>query len=101
MKSAVLSITQPLILNAMKHRRKSSNAVQHNLETPTLPGGKVLQLFTNIANAVIDQFEDDGVVCLSVLRETLFTTGNLDNLDHNPTSMCTSAQQHFMAKHCR
>ena len=45
---------------------------------------RVLELSTNIANAVIDQSQDDGVVCLSVLREGLFATGNLNNLDHNP-----------------
>ena len=54
---------------------------------------RVLQLSMDIANAVIDQFEDDGVVCPTVLREGLFTTGNLDSLDHNPTS--TSAQTTF------
>ena len=54
---------------------------------------RVFQLSTDIANAVIDQYEDDGVVCPTILREGLFTTGNLDNLDHNPTS--TSAQSAF------
>ena len=31
----------------------------------------------------IDIFKEDGVVCP---MEGLFTTGNLDNLDHNPSS---------------
>ena len=39
-----------------------------------------------MTNGVIDLFEEDGVVCLSNLRKGLFTTGNLDNLDHNPSS---------------
>ena len=51
---------------------------------------RVLLPSTDMANAVIDQNEDGGVVCPTVLREGLFTTGILDNLDHNPTS--TSAQ---------
>ena len=52
-----------------------------------------------MANVVIDQYEDDGIVCPTILKEGLFTTGNLDNLDHNPTS--TSAQNaFFMALHC-
>ena len=46
-----------------------------------------------MANGVIDLFEEDGVVCPTNLREGLFTTGNLDNLDHNPSS--TSAQTAF------
>ena len=38
------------------------------------------------------QYEDDGVVCPTILKEGLFTTGNLDNLDHNPksTSACSA-----------
>ena len=102
--------------------RKSSNAVWHNIgreiRLPLYLGlllhnktrkcdlidilferglsvsyDRILQLSMDIANAVIDQYEDDGVVCPTVLREGLFTTGNLDNLDHNPTS--TSAQTAF------
>ena len=121
-KSATLSITQLLVFNAMKRSRKNSSAVRHNLDRETrLPlylgllvhnktrkrdlidklferglsvsYDRVLQLSTDVANAVIDQFEDDGVVCPTVLREDLFTTGNLDNLDHNPIS--TSAQAAF------
>ena len=46
-----------------------------------------------MANGVIDIFEADGVLCPIHLREGLFTTGNLDNLDHNPSS--TSAQTAF------
>ena len=115
-KSAALSITQLLVFNAIKRSRKNSTAVRHNLERETrLPlylgllvhskarkrdlidilfekglsvsYDRVLQLSTDLANAVIDQFED---VCPTILREGLFTTRNLDNLDHNPTS--TSAQ---------
>ena len=112
----------------MKRSRKSSNAVQHNLDRETrLPlylgllvhnktrkrdlidilferglsvsYDRILQPSTDMANAVIDQYEDDGIVCPTIPKEGLFTTGNLDNLDHNPTS--TSAQNaFFMALHC-
>ena len=125
-KSAALSITQLLVFNAMKRSRKNSSAVRHNLDRETrLPlylgllvhnktrkrdlidklferglsvsYDRVLQLSTDVANAVIDQFEDDGVVCPTVLREDLFTTGNLDNLDHNPTSTLAQAAFHGSA----
>ena len=111
-----------MTFNAVKRSRKSSNAVRHNVDQETrLPlylgiffhnktrkrelidilfkrglsvsYDRVLQLSTDIANAVIDQYEDDGVVCPTILKEGLFTTGNLDNLDHNPTS--TLAQTAF------
>jgi len=121
-KSAAISITELLTFNAVKRSRKTSNAVRHNVDRETrLPlylgllvhnktrkrdlidtlferglsvsYDRVLQLSTDIANAVIYQYEDDDVVCPTILKEGLFTTGNLDNLDHNPTS--TSAQSAF------
>ena len=88
-KSAALSITQLLVFNAMKYSRKNGSAVRHNLDRETrLPlylgllvhnitrkrdlidklferglsvsYDRVFQLSTDVANAVIDQFEDDG-----------------------------------------
>ena len=120
-KSAAISITQLLTFNAVNCSRKSSNDVWHNVDQETrLPlylgllvhnktrkqelidilfkrglsvsYNRVLQLSTDIANTVIDQYEDDGVVCPAILKG-LFTLGNLDNLDHNPTS--TSAHTAF------
>ena len=46
----------------------------------------VLQISTDVANAAIQTFEEDGVVCPTILREVVFTTGNLNNIDHNPSS---------------
>ena len=51
------------------------------------------QLSTDMANGIIDQFGAESIVCPIVLRERVFTTGNLDNLDHDPTS--TSALTTF------
>ena len=45
------------------------------------------------ANRVIEIYEHDNVVCPTNLRNGLFTTGNLDNIDHNLSS--TSAQSSF------
>ena len=122
LKSTVSSITQLLVFNSIKCSRKSRVAMRHSPDRETkLPlylglllysrtrkrdlidilfenglsvsYGRVLQLSTDVGNAVIDQFEDDGVVCPTVLKEGVFTTGNLDNFDHNTTS--TSAQTAF------
>ena len=54
---------------------------------------RVLQLSNDMANGIIDHFEADGVVCPIVLRERVFTTGNLNNLVHDP--MSTSALTAF------
>jgi len=52
-----------------------------------------LQLSTEEANRVIDNYENEGSVCPSTLRDKLFTTGNLDNIDRNPSS--TSSLDYF------
>ena len=46
-----------------------------------------------MANAICMRFEDEGVVCPSHLRKSLFTVGALDNIDHNLSS--TTAQGSF------
>ena len=45
---------------------------------------------------VIQQFTDEGVVSPPRLRRGLFTVGDTDNIDHNPSST-TSAESFSMA----
>ena len=47
---------------------------------------RVLEISTQIGEAVITQYTEDGVVCPPVLRKGLFTTSAMDNIDHNPTA---------------
>ena len=47
---------------------------------------RFLSISTNITNSVIDRYDRDGVVCPSKLRDGIFTTGAVDNIDHNPSS---------------
>ena len=112
---AVSSITQLLFFIAVKRSRRDSVSVRHNVYRETaLPlyvgllihnrtrkrhlidnlfekGLSVsydrgLQLSTEEVNRVIEMYENEGSVCPSILREQLFTAGNLDNIDHNPSS---------------
>ena len=39
-----------------------------------------------MANRVCQLSEQEGVVCPMKLRKYIFTTGNVDNIDHNPSS---------------
>ena len=120
--TAASSITQLLVFNAVKRSRRDSKAVRHNPNRETvLPlylgllihnktrkrelidilfekglsvsYDRVLQLSTEEANRVIDIYENEGIVCPTTLRDELFTTGNLDNIDHNPSS--TSSHDSF------
>jgi len=45
-----------------------------------------MQISAELGNSVCAQFEADGVVCPSKLKKSLFTTGSVDNIDHNPNS---------------
>lgn len=47
---------------------------------------RVMQISADLGNSVCDQFEKEGVVCPSMLKKSLFTTGSVDNIDHNPSS---------------
>lgn len=54
---------------------------------------RFLSISTEVTNSVVDRYEKEGVVCPSKLEKDLFTTGQLDNIDHNTSA--TSAQSSF------
>lgn len=54
---------------------------------------RLLSISTEITNSVIGRYESEGVVCPSKLRQGLFTTAAVDNIDHNPSS--TSSHDSF------
>ena len=47
---------------------------------------RVMQISADLGNGVIAQYEEEGVVCPSKLKKSLFTTGSVDNIDHNTSS---------------
>ena len=47
---------------------------------------RVLEISAQLGEAVVAQYVEDGVICPPVLRKNLFTTGAVDNIDHNPTA---------------
>ena len=109
------SLTQLVTFNTLKRGRAETSGIRHDIERETsLPlyiglliqtktrkrdlvdvlfqhglsvsYDCVLQAPTDEANRVIEHFKCDGVVCPTNLRNGLFTTGNLDNRDHNPSA---------------
>ena len=54
---------------------------------------RVIQVSIDLANGAIKAYEEAGIVCPTVLQTGLFTTGQLDNVDHNPSA--TSAHTSF------
>lgn len=47
---------------------------------------RFLQVTSDIANGVCQQFTVDDIVCPSKMRRGLFTTAAVDNIDYNPSS---------------
>ena len=54
---------------------------------------RLLSISTGITNSVIDRYDRDSMVCPSKLRDGIFTTAAIDNIDHNPNS--TSSHDSF------
>ena len=50
-----------------------------------------------MANTVCQLSEQEGVVCAMKLRKYIFTTGNVDNIDHNPSSRTANDSFHGTA----
>ena len=47
---------------------------------------RLLQITADMAEGICTRFEADNYMCPPKMRRGLFTTGAVDNVDHNPTS---------------
>ena len=58
---------------------------------------RVLQLESLLTRNLCEQFKKDNIVCPSQLRKGIVTVGNIDNLDHNPSSATGQGSSHGLA----
>ena len=58
---------------------------------------RVLRISSSVAKGIIDRFEEDGVVCPPQLKSGIFTTGQVDNIDHNPSAITATGSFHGTA----
>ncbi|KAJ8380702.1 hypothetical protein SKAU_G00014800 [Synaphobranchus kaupii] len=108
--TAALTVSQLLVFNSVKHIRaaKSSGTVRHSRERVALKVhavtrkrglidtlfslgmcvsyDRLLQVSADIANGVCQHFRLKDIVCPPKMRNGLFTTAAVDNIDHNPSS---------------
>lgn len=120
---ASLSIAQLLQYNSSARRRTGSAGIRHNKarETPlpiyvgltvhartrkrdlvetlfdlglSISYDRVMAISTAMGNVVCEQYHREQVVCPPNLRQGLFTTAALDNIDHNPSSMTATDSFH-------
>ena len=119
---AALTLAQPLKFNSVKHARKNEQCARHikSQETPlpvytgvmlhvktrkrdlldrlhalrmSISYDHVLDLSSDIANAVCEHFRETHTVCPPNLTRSVFTTAAVDNIDHNSSS--TTAKTSF------
>ncbi|XP_063958715.1 uncharacterized protein LOC135154778 [Lytechinus pictus] len=83
-----------LIHNKTRKRDLVDILFQHGL---SVSYDRVLQISVDEANKAIEVYENDRVVCPTKLRSGLFTTGNLDNIDHDPSAGSSRTSFHGTA----
>ena len=79
-----LSIYLGLSLHAQMRKRDLVDSF-HKLGL-SISYDRVLTISTDVGNAVCRRFEEDDAIGPVQLKKDLFTTGAIDNLDHNPSS---------------
>ena len=55
---------------------------------------RVLGISTQLREAAVERFVSEGVLCPPKLRQGVFTTAAVDNIDHNPSSTTSKSSFH-------
>ena len=121
--SAALSISQLVVFNTVKKRKKGNSIPRHirDRETPItiyiaikiyavtrkksiinilherglcISYDRLRTITVDIANSIIAHFESQGVVAPVQAKQGIFTTFALDNIDHNPSSTTCRSSFH-------
>ena len=92
-KKTPLPIYLGLMIHAMTRKRDIIDKL-HRLGL-SISYDHVLQLSTDLANAVCQQYEDDNIVCTPGLRKNVFNTSAVDKIDHNPSLTTALARDAF------
>ena len=60
---------------------------------------RVLRLFSQLGETVMRQFHKEQVVCPAKMRGDVFTTAEVDNIDHNPSSTTSKGTDISLFQH--
>ena len=60
----------------------------------SIPYKRVLDISTQLGDAAVTRYVEDGVVCPPKLRKGLFSTSAIDNIDHNPSASTAKSSFH-------
>ena len=60
----------------------------------SIPYSRVIAISTNLGNQILSQFAKDNVVCPANMKQNVFTTAAVDNIDHNTSSSTATSSLH-------
>ena len=95
MRETPLSIYVGLVLHAETRKKKLVDKF-YRLGL-SISYDRVMQISADLGNSICAQFEEEGVVYPSKLKRFLFTTANVDNIDHNPSARTAKDSFHGTA----
>ena len=122
--SCGLTMAQLVVFNSVKNpRSEKSTTTRHNISKKTplpmylalvihaetrkktlvdklghcISYDRLMQISAEMGNSVCAQFEKEGVVCPLSMRKSLFTTGSVDNIDHDTSSRTAKDSFHGTA----
>ena len=86
----------PLYLGLMIHAKTRKRGIVDQLFELgiAISYDRVLEISTAMGNSVTDRFQKELVVCPTKMRNQLFTTAAVDNIDHNPSSTTAKGSFH-------
>ena len=86
----------PVLIGLMVHTKTRKKALVNRLasEGLSITYNRVKSIQRNISNQLIRIYETEGMVCPSMLHRNVFTTGAIDNIDHNCTSTTANSSFH-------
>ncbi|CAC5400877.1 unnamed protein product [Mytilus coruscus] len=81
-----------LLLFAKTRKRQLIDTLfQHGLR---ISYDRVLEISTQLGEAVVERYLNEGVVCQPLLKGKVFTTAAVDSIDHNPSSTTSKSSFH-------
>ena len=86
----------PVLIGLMIHAKTGKRSVVDILASKGLSINyeRVLEIKRAISNQVCSKYQESGMVCPSQLKDNIFTTAAIDNLDHNLTSATSQGSFH-------
>ena len=86
----------PVLLGLMIHAKTRKKSIVETFATLGLSISyrRVQEIQDIITGTLCQKYEQDGLVCLPTLKEGLFTTAAIDNIDHNPSSSTAKSSFH-------